>query len=63
MFKKYNKTRLHAAEDHLLTLKVVGFREYLLGDYQLLHYERVRQCLRQQSTLELKLVEIDLVNP
>lgn len=44
----------------MLTLKVVGFREYLLGDYQLLHYERVRQCLRSGSKLNLVLVEIDL---
>ena len=43
VYKKYNRTRLRAEKpDHMLTLKVVGFREYLLGDYQLLHYERVR---------------------
>ena len=43
VYKKFGKTKLHAEKpDHMLTLKVVGYREYLLGDYQLLHYERVR---------------------
>lgn len=39
---------------------MAGYREFLLGNYQLLHYERVRQCLRKGKPLRLVLTEIDL---
>ena len=60
-FKKYNKTKLKPNnDDHILTLKVDGFREYLHGNYQLLQYERVRNCLRKKLPLKLILTEIKI---
>jgi phosphatidylinositol-4,5-bisphosphate 3-kinase len=59
IYKNFRKTRISAADGNELTLKVDGNREYLMGNYQLLQYERVRQCLKEtKPTLKLILTEI-----
>ena len=60
IFHCYNKCRINPKPNHILTLQVAGYREYLLGNYQLLHYERVRICLRKGWPLKLVLTEINL---
>lgn len=57
----YEEKRIHIQPQsgNELTLKVNGYREYLMGNYQLLQYERVRFCLRKKLKLQLILTEIN----
>lgn len=41
-----------------LTLQTEGCREYFDGNFQLLQYERVRQCLRKKTKMKLVLTQI-----
>lgn len=36
VYKTYNRVKIEAEKNHILTLKVDGFREYLAGNCQLL---------------------------
>ena len=41
-------------------LKTFGLREYLLGNFAMLYYDRVRTCLRGLKNMEVSLVEIPI---
>lgn len=60
LYDTKRKTKIQVKKNHILTLKVDGYREYLMGNYQLLQYERVRLCLKKLIPLKLILTEIDL---
>ncbi len=45
------------SEKNEFVLKAFGFREYLIGGYPLLAYDRVRKALRKKDILKLTLTE------
>ena len=44
-------------EKNEFVLKAFGYREYLVGGYPLLSYDRVRKALRKKQKLKLSLTE------
>lgn len=48
--------------DYHFVLKTYELREYFLGNYAMLYYDRVRDALRGEEWLKVSLVEIELNN-
>mmetsp|Transcript_28355 Transcript_28355/g.27298 ORF Transcript_28355/g.27298 Transcript_28355/m.27298 type:complete len:127 (-) Transcript_28355:1591-1971(-) len=57
IYERYG-VKLKAKQNNNLTMKADGYREYFVGNYQLLQYERVRTCLRKNEPMKLILTEI-----